>query len=846
MNPTYLISLFIRPVLRLGKSCSKGARVCFLLAAMPLAAHAAEPALVLKTRDAKFVVDTQGSLSGIQRVSDGRNYLLTDAASPLLSLRVAGQWHAPSHADYDKSSRRLALHYSDLRAEAVVRVRRNSAYVTFEVLAVECPQRVELVLWGLYRTTIGEIIGETVGVVRDREFALGLQTLNAKTLGGYPTRENDIEEDFNADDHGFYQNLNPELQKSQSYRGDTARPVDKGSVLQAFCRNRDEARVIPNWGYSQYAVPAFRDGGVVGSKIALFAVPADQALATIGKIEVKEGLPHPMLDGEWAKTAPGASASYLIADFSEQNVDAAIAMTRRAGLRYLYHSSPFETWGHFKFKAELFPNGLAGFKACVSKARAAGIRVGFHTLSNFITPNDAYVTPVPDPRLAKVGASALIADISASDKEIAIIAPDIFTNKSALNTVVIDQELVRFATVSAQAPWKLMGCQRGAWGTKATAHKRNEPVARLMDHDYQVFLTDAKLGQEIARNVAGIFNETGARQLSFDGLEGNWSTGYGQYGRTLFVQAWYKALSPDLRGQIINDASNPGHFNWHMQTRMNWGEPWYAGFRESQTLYRFKNQVYFERNYMPHMLGWFALRPETGLEDAEWLLARAAGFDAGFALAVSITSTAQKSADASGVDQAKALSMTDTILDAVNQWETARMAGAFPAEIKAQLRDNSREFHLVSTDQGRWQLQAVHLTKAVLGTNGINTVDFRSSDAPQPLRWLVQSESKEEIHGFTLEINGRPVAHFADQRIPAGGKIKYSGGEYAVISDKAWQEVARVPVDPQLLRTSTNGCQVKWTTTQPQSPMLKVELSTLGTPATLTANRSQNHSRRDH
>lgn len=138
--------------------------------------------------------------------------------------------------------------------------------------------------------------------------------------------------------------------------------------------------------------------GVVGSRIALFAGPAARALETIGRIEEAEGLPHPMIDGVWAKVSPKATASYLIVDFSEATVDRAIEMTRRAGLEYLYHSSPFATWGRFQLKTDLFPGGWDGFARCVEKARAAGVKVGFHTLSNFITPNDPYVTPKPDPR----------------------------------------------------------------------------------------------------------------------------------------------------------------------------------------------------------------------------------------------------------------------------------------------------------------------------------------------------------------------------------------------------------------------------------------------------------------
>jgi len=324
-----------------------------------------------------------------------------------------------------------------------------------------------------------------------------------------------------------------------------------------------------------------------------------------------------MLDGEWGKTARSATASYLIVDFGENNIDRAIDMTRRAGLRYLYHSSPFESWGHFKLKPSLFPNGWNGFRTCVEKARKAGIRIGFHTLSNFITPTDDYVTPKPNRGLAVIGTAPLGANVDAATRDLPVSNVQVFTDKATLRTVRIGDELVRFGSVATNAPSALLACERGAWGTTATAHRAGDPVGLLLDHEYNVFLGDAGLSQEIARNIADFCDQTGARQLSFDGLEGNWASGYGQYGRTLFTKAWYDSLNQEARGQVINDASNPGHFNWHIFTRMNWGEPWYAGFRESQTLYRFKNQVLFQRNYMPHMLGWFALRPNTSLEDTE-------------------------------------------------------------------------------------------------------------------------------------------------------------------------------------------------------------------------------------
>ena len=115
------------------------------------------------------------------------------------------------------------------------------------------------------------------------------------------------------------------------------------------------------------------------------------------------------------------------------------------------------------------------------------------------------------------------------------------------------------------------------------------------------------LTAEMSNTLAEFYNQTGLRQISFDGLEGNRSTGLGTYGESLMPYTWYNALAPELKDHLIIDASRTTHFFWRIYSRMNWGEPWYAGFRESQTQYRFNNQAYFQRNFMPGMLGWFKM-----------------------------------------------------------------------------------------------------------------------------------------------------------------------------------------------------------------------------------------------
>jgi hypothetical protein len=746
-------------------------------------------------------IDDTGIVRGMVDRSDDADYQASDQPAPLLSIRIAGQIHAPKAMHYEKSKGTLILQYSE-GTTAVVKTATKATHITFEIVSIEPEEGVELIIWGPYPTRIKEVVGETVGVVQNDSFALGVQALNVKTLGGYPTNQSDV----------------------MPGRGDTAKPTEFGSVLQAFTRDRSQNRIISNWGHEKFYAPAYNDGSVIGSKIALFGCPTNQALKTIGEIEIAEGLPHPMLDGVWGKVSPAATSSYLILGFDEQTIDEAIRVTKRAGLRYLYHEGPFATWGHFMLNPRQFPDGWNGMKRCVDRARAEGIRIGVHTLSNFITTNDPYVTPVPDKRLAKVGTSVLKDDIDATQTDIPIADPAWFNQmkNNTLKTVMVGEELIRYDSVSLESPWRLLNCRRGAYGTHASAHRKDDEISKLMDHSYKVFLTNTELSQEVAERLADLFNQTGLMQTSFDGLEGNWSTGMGQYGRTLFVTTWYKHLSNDLRGKIICDASNPGHYFWHIYTRMNWGEPWNAGFREGQTQYRLNNQAYFRRNLMPAMLGWFNMTEQTSLEDIEWLLARAAGFDAGFAL-----NTSLQVIHSNGISGA--------ILDTIKAWETARMSGAFTETQKRRLQDIRQEFHIKALGTNSWNLYPVYSSRHTLarqiqpGQPALAMWELDNPYGAQPLQFILHVSGNAPVSDVSLKIDNAGEI-FIPITLQTGSILKYSGGDQAVLFDKSWNELQKVKLDASELQIGHGRHNVRFECRfqSADNPEVKLEFRTVG------------------
>lgn len=691
----------------------RAALACALLAS-PGVVRQARAQIDLSADGLRVRVGANGQLTSLFDPLTRREHLAPGQPAPLLAIRARGTVEAPAAVAWDGAAGIATLRYAPSGVHVRVRLLRKPTHLVFQIVGVDQADAVDLVIWGPYPTSIRETVGEIIGVVRDAQSAIGLQVLNIKTMGGYP-----------LNDEG-----------SDPSRSRVAEARDWGSVLQAYAMDRSRPRTVAGWNGQFPGMPVEPIPGetVVGSAIALFGCPAASALERIGAIEVAEALPHPTVDGMWVKAWPDLGRSYLIAAFTEGTADELLAFTRQANLMSLYHPEPFASWGHYALDPKAFPNGIAGMRRIVEKARAMGIRIGAHTLTNFINTHDPYVTPRPDPRLARTGSSALAGDISATAREIPVVSPEYFANEKAnwLHTVVIDGELVRYRAVSPAPPWMLLDCERGAFGTSAAPHAKGRSVGKLLDHPYKVFFPTLAMQDEIAERLAGFFNDTGVSHMDFDGHEGCLAAGQGDYGLERFAKVFYDHLA----GPVLNGTSTSEPFYWHINTYCNWGEPWYGGFRESMQEYRIQNQALFARNYVPHMLGWYKLTATTSLAEMEWMLARAAGYGAGFAMSTTLA-------------ELKANPDTGTLLDAIREWETARRAGAFSEAQRQHLKDSAREFHLEAAGNGAWALSPVHASPRFSHVRA-----ERQPGEPTSVEWAVTNPDDAQPLQFRLEVTG--------------------------------------------------------------------------------------------
>jgi alpha-L-rhamnosidase len=600
-----------------------------------------------------ITVDPAGRVTAIN--SQGHDYAAGVPAGILLQIKQGGKLIAPTTARLTQHT--IVLAYPGGKS-ATIKYENKRAYIRFELIAIT--PGIEAVQWGPINTSIDDTIGGSVGVVRSSGFAIGIRALNKKTSGGQLAN----------DEGAIFGN------------GTSAVAIPGGSSLQAFTINRSISRTITVWDrWPNTPVSPIPDGELEGSAIALFACKPADVLATIRTIIEKENLPFAKWNGQWIKTSPEPGRPYMITTFDEQNVDTFLNLARRMGMAGVYHEDPFDTWGHFRLKKALFPHDRAGFGAAVSKAHAMGLRLGFHVLSNFITTNDSFVTPKPDRGLASAGNDTLETGISADAGTITVRHPDYFLLQSDLNTVRIGDELIRYSAVTSTAPFTLTGCTRGAFGTTAETHAAGARIDRLIDHPYMVLFPDWNLQKKIAANIARFINETGADQMDFDGHEGTYATGMGDLSLNTFAEDVFRQADHP----VVFGSSRANHYFWQFDDYLNWGEPWYGGFRESQSDQRINNQHFYEENYLPNMLGWFLITAQTTPADIDWMLARAAGYHAGYALVVR--------------KEALGNPYMDEIVGRIRAWTDAIDKNRFSASQRQWLRDPGNDAVLLSEGQ---------------------------------------------------------------------------------------------------------------------------------------------------
>ena len=686
------------------------------------------PGETITAGDLTLSLSAEGRITGLyEGDTGGANRRAVGRSTPLLSLVVEDSPDVPvstgAEVHYRSQSWRYTagtaragetapgsylFRFAD-RIEVTVEVVRKPGYATLEVTAIANPEDkdIRLVLWGPLATDISAHVGETVGVVSDRDFAIGLIGVNARTLGGWPQQYPQT---------GLEAEAVGGAGQGGACRHDVAvcaaLPATFGSMLQAYTRDYSVERVFKPWSAVGVEAPlpvAPLDGDqalhgqLVGSKVALFGVTrrgtvvGDESLRDVmdaavldrlGAIGSGEDLPHPIVSKVWGKQAEQANAPYLVfTDLSSANLDGALTLANDLGWQTVYRNTD---WGAFDGGGlgvgSDFGGDDAGLRAAAQRTAARRVGLGSHSRFGAI-PGSLAARHVADLLVTHYG--VLDAELSAAATSLRLKPyPD--TTATALRdafpapgVVRIGEELIAYGSVTpaAQGVLVLAGLQRGHEGTVAAVHAAGTRAGLLGRPAGQTgYLAGLGLLQDVlAPRLVTRLNQ-GVSTFAFDGSADLTRGGYGALGQHLVLEQVWRGLAD--REDFVHGAATALPYTWHLNTRYDWGVSAPDAVTDDVHYHR-ANQVYFRRNYLPPMLGWWRLDSAN-----EWrrALAQAAVFDAGFAWFGSVAEASRLGAALRGE---------------IRDWRNARLAGTFDRQSRFFMQAPAAGFRLDKVDHDR-------------------------------------------------------------------------------------------------------------------------------------------------
>lgn len=461
--------------------------------------------------------------------------------------------------------------------------------------------------------------------------------------------------------------------------------VERDGQEQVVLLEDFESPESPFWDNARSSLRALTATahGITPAAFAVLACPTERMLEYMPLLEQAAQIPSPRLGGTWNKVSPSVKQSYLfLTRFNETQFDQAVALARQGGFKMILlgQESWARTTGHYEINRTNFPEGLEGLRETIARFHEAGFGVGLHFLGPSIYAPDAYLTPVPDPRLVKDANTTLAAAIDEKATFIPASALSAsfpeedggYTGNGT--TIQIGNELIRYTRLSRiesngfEGPIGFEGCQRGFMGTQAASHAAGARVDHLMrSYGYHMFDMDTPLIDEVATHFAKVANTCKIDMVYFDGSER--LQGDHWYYNAKLHKTFYDKLE---NKNTLLQASSHSHYSWHLVARSASadGHGDLKGYLEERS----PAFTHFSDNAMPLDIGWYyGYDPESTIDQYEYILAATIGYDSSMSYQVS-------------VDAAKNHPFSDLILDLIATYEQLRLSGRVPDEMRKRLR----------------------------------------------------------------------------------------------------------------------------------------------------------------
>ena len=527
--------------------------------------------------------------------------------------------------------------------------------------------------------------------------------------------------------------------------------------------------------------------GFSGAQVAIIGCPKDE-LRTIMQEVVKDApeLPKSSVGGPWAMDSEGNRGSYMFnfGGLSEDKADEWIDLAKEIGINQIdFHGGNSFRFGDCYPNPETYPRGMDSFKAVIDRLHDAGILAGLHTYAFFIDKRCPWVTPTPDPRLAKDATFTLAQSLSAETDSVPVIEST--QNMSTITgffvrnsvTIQIDDELITYAGISKESPYAFTNCKRGAYGTKATSHEAGAKAHHLKEC-FGLFVPDPNttLLEEVAARMADMYNYCGFDMIYLDALDGEdilggWENSW-HYG-SKFVFEIFKRLEKSP----IMEMSTFHHHLWYVRARMGaWDHPT-RSHKKFIDIHCAANED-LKKMFLPGQLGWWAVKIWSGpqgeptfTDDIEYLCCKAIGTDNGISIM--------------GIfpDNISKIPIYERLAKIMKEYEELRRSNYFSESVKNKLKVPGDEFTLIQNPEGKWRFQQMQYDKhKVEGINGwSNEWKVKNKFGKQPLCLRIEALTSAGSYDAPENIVFTDYRDFPDRATAPGISVEFSAGENEAI-----------------------------------------------------------------
>jgi len=478
-----------------------------------------------------------------------------------------------------------------------------------------------------------------------------------------------------------------------------------------------------------------RRHGLAGAGFALVAAPWSRLKDAICEAERANGLPSPERDGVWLRESAAARKSYLFTTgTTEADLDTLIEYAKIGGFGTMLwlKNDWLANHGHYAINTASFPDGMASLRRSVAKLHAAGMEAGVHLFGPTISPNDPYVTPLPDERLAMVDCPPLAQAIDAKATTITLSGPPPLPPLGPSGAAFPGQflrlgdELVQWGDADLGPPFRYTNCRRGALGTTAAAHQAGAPVKGLLTlWGYFCIDADSGLADEVTDRLAAVVREAGFDFLYLDAAEGHNGPYFdGWYASNKLHGELYRKIG---RGDLLYQTSQGSGVNllFHLVPRSASadGHGDIKGYLDD----RWPGIAGMPGNFTRPDIGWYYWFRDVRPDQIEYVCAKALGIDGSISLETSR-------------EALERLTQSRRMMEMIGRWERCRAADVFDPATKALLLSQQRDFRLFNDGRGGWLLSEARYEepRQVERLDGAQNRWVLDNPRPQPVALAVE------------------------------------------------------------------------------------------------------------